>query len=76
MMWWRFQLAAERGNGLGLLLCPLDCIRKPCWGALSLQARRAPTPEKSGLLHVVVLKVRGAHAEGTELTLDLAWNDG
>lgn len=65
----RFQLAAERGGGLGFLLRPLDAIRKPCWAALRLLA--APIPSCAGTLRVTLLHARGARVS-TETSVEVA----
>ncbi len=57
----RFQLAAERGGGLGFLMRPLDAVRKPCWAALRL--RIAAVPGHADKRIVTLLHARGSQLD-------------
>lgn len=48
----RFQLAAERGSGLGFVMRPLAAAKRPCWASLRLKTQRHGAGLRITLLHV------------------------
>ncbi len=66
----RWQLSAEAGAGLGLLVCPERVRHEACWAELRLLVEPLAS-ERGRRLRVEVLRCRGAAAGGAvELELD------
>jgi protein ImuA len=62
----RFQLAAERGGGLGFIIRPIEAERKPCWASLRLRIEQHHSQSRK--VSVKLLHVRGGKT-GASLVL-------
>ena len=70
----RWQLAAEQGGALGLLVRPEEAIASPAWSEVRLRVRAAPSSLNRRLLVEVVGCRGGRGGESVEWELDDAAN--
>lgn len=69
----RWQLAAERGGGLGLLIRPLAVRHEPSWADVRLLVEPLPAPSgrsPNRRLRIHLLRCRGASGRSVEIEID------